>query len=95
MRKDIKALFTSNSVDWATPSRIYKIFMDSHFIDPCPFMSQENGFGKPFKDCRIFINPPFSHTRMVNPHLFCHLVIVLNSYVPVLKYLFHTYIYDK
>jgi len=61
-KKNTKALFTSNTDDWATPKVIYDYFTELGYADPCPFQSNWD-----IKDTihnfyfqKLFINPPFS-----------------------------------
>lgn len=56
----MKAYFSHNSDNWATPKKIYNYFMDRGFIDPCPLNSKVDNYGRLYKNERIFINPPFS-----------------------------------
>ena len=58
--KNKKVCFSHNSDHWATPKVLYDKFMSLGFIDPCPLHCEVDNLGKPYKNQRLFINPPFS-----------------------------------
>lgn len=67
-----KALFSSNSDEWATPQDLYdKLDAEFHFnLDPCAskdnhkctyfFTKDQDGLQKNWGGCRVFCNPPYS-----------------------------------
>lgn len=58
--KDIKGCLLHNTDDWKTPSSFYKNMLDHGFIDPCPYMSNEDGLKKSFSCQKLYVYPPFS-----------------------------------
>lgn len=56
----MKAYFMKNTDNWATPKKIYKIFMKNGYIDPCPLNCKQNNLGKKYNNAKLYINPPFS-----------------------------------
>lgn len=58
-----KALFTSNTDHWATPSDIYNKMLELGFYDPCPFKCPIDMLSASWEeDC--FINPPYSKIKI-------------------------------
>jgi site-specific DNA-methyltransferase (adenine-specific) len=67
-----KALFTSNSDDWATPHDIFqRLNEEFNFnLDPCAsrenhkcdtyYTVDDDGLSQPWGGCRVFCNPPYS-----------------------------------
>lgn len=57
-----RVLFSKKSDDWATPTELYKVYMDKGFIDPCPLHANFNGLEKSYPaGSKFFINPPYSN----------------------------------
>ena len=57
--KDNSACFSSNSVHWATPRKLYNAFMDHGFLDPCPLHATFDGLNIDYYNKKLYINPPF------------------------------------
>lgn len=61
-----KVLFSRQSDHWATPAKLYAE-LDAEFsfnFDPCPLNADFDSLeGDWPKDCRAFINPPYSNIR--------------------------------
>jgi len=62
-----RALFTSLSVDWATPKSLYQALDEEfHFtLDPCPLRADGSGEGRgglniPWRGDRVYCNPPYN-----------------------------------
>lgn len=59
------AMFTSQSVEWATPKAVYQI-LDAEFgfnFDPCPLGGDADGTAPlfvPWYGKRVFVNPPYA-----------------------------------
>lgn len=57
-----KVLFSKQSDDWATPTKLYKQYMDRGFIDPCPLKADFDGLKRAYPTgSKFFINPPYSN----------------------------------
>ena len=59
-----RVVFSSASVDWATPEHIYQRLNEEFCftMDPCPIGGTEDGLStlfKPWCGERVFINPPY------------------------------------
>ena len=59
-KEKAKVHYSHNTDHWATPSDIYKKYMDEGYIDPCPLHCEEDNRQKMYIDKKIFINPPYS-----------------------------------
>ena len=60
---NINVFYSKKSDDWKTPSILYNAFMDSGFIDPCPYQSEIDGLNIDYENKKLFINPPFSKMK--------------------------------
>lgn len=58
MKKN-NACFTSDSIHWGTPSKLYKAFLDHGYIDPCPLHADKDGLKVDYINKKLYINPPF------------------------------------
>jgi site-specific DNA-methyltransferase (adenine-specific) len=63
-----RVVFSSASVEHATPAGVYaELDKEFHFdLDPCPLGGTEDGLATllmPWRNRRVFVNPPFSKTR--------------------------------
>jgi site-specific DNA-methyltransferase (adenine-specific) len=63
--KGHKALFSSASVEWATPQAVYdQLNAEFHFdLDPCPLNGSQDGLARLFTEWRgkrVFVNPPYT-----------------------------------
>lgn len=61
MVNKLKGCFLHTHDDWATPSDIYKYYMDNGYIDPCPLHSLDDCLVKTYESCKLFVNPPYSN----------------------------------
>lgn len=61
--RNIKACLSCKSDEWATPSRLYKRYMDSGYFDPCPLNHNFDGLQINWKS-KNFVNPPFSKVEL-------------------------------
>ena len=61
---DLAGCFSHNTDHWRTPTEIYNFFMQSGYIDPCPFMADFNGLEREYKNEKIYINPPYSQIKL-------------------------------
>jgi 16S rRNA G966 N2-methylase RsmD len=59
----IKLMFSKKSDDWATPSKLYKQFIDNGYFDPCPLHSKTDNLNNLYEYDMIFINPPYSNIK--------------------------------
>ena len=57
-----KVLVSRKSDDWQTPKRMYNIYIDNGYFDPCPYESTFNGLEIEWKD-KNFVNPPYSKIK--------------------------------
>lgn len=58
---NLKGCFSHNSDDWATPSDIYKHFIeDCKCIDPCPLNYPSDNRFNIYMHANLYINPPYS-----------------------------------
>lgn len=65
MSKNLKACFSSNSDDWATPSNIYHHYVESlKYFDVCPLKCTAfDGLAIDWPEF-VFVNPPYSHVSL-------------------------------
>ena len=64
MNRLTKALFSSKSSEWATPTKTFEALdAEFHFdFDPCPLGGQDDGTARllqPWTGKRVFCNPPY------------------------------------
>jgi hypothetical protein len=61
-----RALFTSQTVDWATPQAVYEALdAEFHFnLDPCPLggIHSKDGLNTSWVGKRVYCNPPYGPT---------------------------------
>ena len=57
-----KVLFSRKSDNWATPSKMYKEYIESGYYDPCPLNSDFDGLSIEWKQ-KNFVNPPYSKIK--------------------------------
>ena len=61
-----RALFSSASVEWATPQGVYEELSEEFGgfdLDPCPLHGSQDGLARLFTEWRgkrVFINPPYT-----------------------------------
>lgn len=59
---NLKGWYSKKTDDWATPSYMYKWYMDKGYFDPCPLNPTFNGLEIDWKDLN-FVNPPYSQLK--------------------------------
>lgn len=57
-----KVLVSRKSDDWKTPQKMYYIYINNGYFDPCPYNSNFNGLEIEWKD-KNFVNPPYSKIK--------------------------------
>lgn len=59
-----RVVFSSQSINWATPVGVYKDLDDEFFfdLDPCPLGSKEDGLAMSWSNRRVYCNPPYGRT---------------------------------
>lgn len=59
---NLKAWYSSNTDNWATPSKLYEKFIKFGFYDPCPINPTIDGLTSEWKE-KNFVNPPYSKLK--------------------------------
>ena len=62
-KKSIETVFSKKSDHWQTPERLYNLFNEYAFYDPCPYMSKKDNLKEKWQPY-CFINPPYSQIKI-------------------------------
>lgn len=66
MPHDLNVMYSRNTDNWKTPTKIYKYFTEKlNCIDCFKYESKENQFRINYHNQKLFVNPPFSKMKEV------------------------------